>query len=102
MVATQIEYEEALGRQSFERHREYKHDHPELRCLKCALLLAHHTVEEFQYCEFVLAGSGKETLVMNRPEVNRNEPCPKGDNHQWIGDDAGDSWCTKCGEPLID
>lgn len=33
---------------------------------------------------------------------NRNEPCPKGDKHSWIGDDAGDSWCEKCGEVLVD
>ena len=33
---------------------------------------------------------------------NRNDPCEKGGNHSWIGDDAGDSWCTKCGESLID
>lgn len=67
MVTIQAEYDEALNRESLERHQAYKREHPEQRCLKCALLLAHHTVEDFQYCELVLAGSGRETLVMNRP-----------------------------------
>ncbi len=33
-----------------------------------------------------------------RDDSNHDEPCPKGGQHQWIGDDAGDSWCSKCGE----
>lgn len=31
---------------------------------------------------------------------NHDSPCLKGGWHAWIGDDAGDSWCEKCGEPL--
>lgn len=31
---------------------------------------------------------------------NHDNPCLKGGWHAWIGDDAGDSWCEKCGEPL--
>lgn len=34
--------------------------------------------------------------------TNRAEDCPKGGKHSWIGDDAGDSWCQKCGEALYD
>lgn len=33
---------------------------------------------------------------------NRNDPCPEGGKHQWIGDDHGDSWCEKCGEVLFE
>lgn len=53
---------------SYERHRTYKHANPDKRCLKCALTLSRHTVAEFEYCEFVLAGSGATTWVMNRPD----------------------------------
>lgn len=53
---------------SRDRHAQYIQEHPKQRCLKCGLKLEQHTVKEFQYCEFVLAGSGSETLVMNRPD----------------------------------
>ena len=33
---------------------------------------------------------------------NRHDPCEKGGLHSWIGDDAGDSWCEKCSEPLFE
>lgn len=67
MVTFQAEHEADLNKQSLERHRTYQNANPEQKCLKCALKLSQHTTEEFQYCEFVLAGSGQETLVMNRP-----------------------------------
>lgn len=68
MVVIMAEHEAEMGRLSRERHQVYKDVHPEQKCLKCALKLKAHTVEEFQYCEFVLAGSGQETLVMNRSD----------------------------------
>lgn len=39
-----------------ERLRRYKQVHAEDRCGKCALILRRHTLKEWQYCEYVLAG----------------------------------------------
>lgn len=39
-----------------ERLRRYKQDHADDRCGKCALTLRQHTLKEWQYCEYVLAG----------------------------------------------
>lgn len=39
-----------------ERLRRYKQSHADDRCLKCALTLRQHTLKEWQYCEYVLAG----------------------------------------------
>ena len=38
------------------RLRRYKQMHADDRCGKCALTLRQHTLKEFQYCEYVLAG----------------------------------------------
>lgn len=42
--------------------------------------------------------------MSTEPELqpNRDSDCPKGGKHAWIGDDAGDSWCEKCGETLYE
>lgn len=58
---------------SHERHRLYMEANPEKRCWQCAKDLNRHTVAEFQHCEFLLATSGEETMVMNRPDT-RVEP----------------------------
>lgn len=55
--------------ESYEQHRLYMQAHPEKRCWKCAKDLNRHTVAEFQHCEFLLATSGEETMVMNRPDT---------------------------------
>lgn len=38
-----------------ERLRRYKQMHADDRCGKCALTLRHHSLKEWQYCEYVLA-----------------------------------------------
>jgi hypothetical protein len=38
-----------------ERLRRYKQAHADDRCGKCALILRHHTLKEFQHCEAVLS-----------------------------------------------
>lgn len=60
---------------SYERHRLYMQAHPERRCWQCAKDLNRHTVAEFQHCEFLLATSGQETMVMNRPDTEETERC---------------------------
>jgi hypothetical protein len=45
---------------------------------------------------------GGQVKILADAETNRADPCPKGGKHSWIGDEAGDSWCEKCGEPLED
>lgn len=39
-----------------ERLRRYKQMHVDDRCDKCALTLRQHTLKEWQYCQYVLAG----------------------------------------------
>ena len=39
-----------------ERLRRYKQMHADDRCEKCALVLRQHTLKEYQYCQYVLAG----------------------------------------------
>lgn len=58
-----------------ERHRSYMKAHPERRCWNCAKDLNRHTVAEFQHCEFLLATSGQETMVMNRPDTEETGNC---------------------------
>lgn len=38
------------------RLRRYKQMHADDRCGKCALTLRQHTLKEYQYCQYVLAG----------------------------------------------
>lgn len=38
------------------RLRRYKQAHADDRCEKCALNLRQHTLREYQYCQYVLAG----------------------------------------------
>jgi hypothetical protein len=38
------------------RLRRYKQMHADDRCEKCALILRQHTLKEWQYCQYVLAG----------------------------------------------
>lgn len=38
------------------RLRRYKRMHADDKCRKCALTLRQHTLKEYQYCEYVLAG----------------------------------------------
>jgi hypothetical protein len=38
------------------RLRRYKQSHADDKCGKCALTLRQHSLKEWQYCEFVLAG----------------------------------------------
>lgn len=40
--------------------------------------------------------------ALEKSQLTRSEPCIKGGNHSWIGDEAGDSWCEKCSEVLFD
>lgn len=40
--------------------------------------------------------------ALKKAESNRDEPCPRGGKHSWIGDEAGDSWCEKCSEALFE
>ncbi len=39
-----------------ERLRRYKQMHADDRCEKCALILRQHSLKEWQYCQYVLAG----------------------------------------------
>lgn len=39
-----------------ERLRRYKQGHADDKCSKCALTLRQHSLKEWQYCEYVLAG----------------------------------------------
>lgn len=44
-----------------ERLRRYKQNHADDNCGKCALTLRRHSLKEWQYCEYVLAGGELKT-----------------------------------------
>lgn len=44
----------------------------------------------------------RRLLEAAKSATNRKQLCIKGGKHAWIGDDAGDSWCEKCGEVLFE
>lgn len=71
-----------------ERYRLYMEAYPERRCWKCAKDLNRHTIAEFQHCEFLLATSGQEAMVMNRPETE--EKCQTEESRR----------CGYCNKPI--
>jgi hypothetical protein len=45
------------------RLRRYKQTHADDRCEKCALALRQHTLKEWQYCQYVLAGGDLKSAL---------------------------------------